>query len=49
MASHLEAQIDEAYEAYDECPADAPDAWGRLTDFHEANRRHREAGGAATG
>ncbi len=34
VAAHQETQIDDAYQAYEECPVDAPDAWGRLSDFH---------------
>ena len=49
VAAHREAQIDAAYEAYDHCPIDAPDAWGSLTDFGEANRRHRGSGGHVVG
>ncbi|MXZ97425.1 MAG: DUF2191 domain-containing protein [Acidimicrobiaceae bacterium] len=49
VAAHREAQIDSAYEAYNERPIDEPDAWGSLADFHEANRRHREGGGVPSG
>ena len=37
--AHREAQIDEAYEAWDRIPADTPDAWGDLASFREEARR----------
>ncbi len=44
---YRQTEIDASYEAYDRIPMDEPDAWGSLTDFHEANRLHRGAGGPA--
>ena len=36
LARHRAAEIDEAYEAYDEHPLDEPDEWGDLQSFREA-------------
>lgn len=35
-ARHRAAEIDAAYEAYDEHPLDEPDEWGDLESFREA-------------
>lgn len=35
LASHRAAERDASYAAYDDCPIDAPDAWGDLASFHE--------------
>lgn len=36
LANHKAAQIDAAYEAYDDQPLDHPDEWGDLASFREA-------------
>lgn len=36
LARYRAAERDAAYAAYDDCPIDAPDAWGDLASFHEA-------------
>lgn len=38
LAGHRAAERDASYAAYDDCPIDAPDAWGDLASFHEAAR-----------
>ncbi len=44
-----EAEIDAAYEAYDRLPLDAPDEWGDLASFHDANLLHRQELEVASG
>jgi hypothetical protein len=39
LRDHRRAEIDAAYAAYDECPLDAPDAWGDLASFLDGVRR----------
>lgn len=36
LARHRGAEIDAAYQAYDEHPLDEPDEWGNLASFREA-------------
>ncbi|MCP4304594.1 MAG: DUF2191 domain-containing protein [bacterium] len=36
LANHKAAQIDAAYQAYDDQPLDQPDEWGDLASFREA-------------
>lgn len=36
LARHRSAEIDAAYDAYDEHPLDERDAWGDLASFREA-------------
>ncbi|MCY3924990.1 MAG: DUF2191 domain-containing protein [bacterium] len=46
ICRHRQAEIDTAYEAYDQFPLDSPDEWGDLASFHAANAVHR--GGATS-
>jgi hypothetical protein len=39
LRRHRAAEIDRAYEAYDEHPPNEPDAWGDLASFREAAGR----------
>jgi hypothetical protein len=36
LLRHRAAEIDSAYEAYDELPINAPDVWGDLASFRSA-------------
>lgn len=36
VARHRAAEIDDAYDAYDDHPIDEPDAWGDLASFRLA-------------
>ncbi len=36
VARHRTAEIDDAYQAYDDHPIDEPDAWGDLASFRSA-------------
>ncbi len=36
LATHRAAEIDDAYQAYDRTPIDAPDEWGDLASFRRA-------------
>lgn len=36
LASHRSAEIDAAYGAYDQQPADQPDEWGDLASWRQA-------------
>ena len=36
LARHRAAEIDTAYQAYDDHPLDHPDEWGDLASFREA-------------
>ncbi len=45
LAEHRRAEIDQSYAAaYARHPADEADAWGDLTSWGDAVRRHREPG-----
>jgi len=39
LRRHRAAEIDAAYDAYDEHPPDEPDAWGDLASFRDAAGR----------
>jgi len=39
LRRHRAAEIDGAYDAYDEHPPDEPDAWGDLASFRDAAGR----------
>ena len=39
LRSHRKAEIDGAYQAYDDHPLDEPDEWGDLQSFREAAAR----------
>lgn len=39
LRRHRTAEIDHAYEAYDEHPLEEPDAWGDLASFRDAAGR----------
>ena len=39
---YRDAEIDAAYEAYDRLPIEAPDEWGDLASFRDANLLHRQ-------
>jgi len=36
VARHRDAELDDAYHAYDDHPIDEPDAWGDLASFRSA-------------